>query len=220
MTQTSLWQAQQSSTDYVELCNALYERELCVLSQIEINSTAQLQARIKSLPYYIKRTAHQLIQANTHNSLMLDTQNASWSAKQSGIMPLVGQDNEKMVQWYNSFTLSLGLVVPLRVKHHIVLDSIDRIDEKQQRFRTNVHGWFSLKTLGNVSETQSKAVQLLNINKKVMIAACAGHTWHSLQVSHKSATNKSHPTALTLRELLLSCQINWKNFKIPLLNSE
>ncbi len=215
MTQTSLWQAQSLSTDYVELCNALYERELTVLANIEMSSTAQLQARIKSLPHYIKCTAHYMTQVNAAkmgNPLMLDTQNASWVAKQPATMPLVGQNNEKIKQWYASFQLPLGLVVPIALSNSIVLDSVDRIDSDKNRIRTNVHGWFSLIDL-----TSSAENKLLKINKKVMLSACAGHCWQSQQNTYKRTLNKKQPIALSLRELLLSCQINWQNFKAPLL---
>jgi len=215
VTQTSLWQAQSLSTDYVELCNALYERELTVLANIEVSSTAQLQARIKSLPHYIKRTAHYMTQVNTAklgSPLMLDTQNASWSAKQPTTMPLVGQNDAQIKQWYANFQLPLGLVVPIALNNCIVLDSVDRIDNDKKRIRTNVHGWFSLIDL-----TSSVEKKLLKINKKVMLSACAGHCWQSQQNIYKSALNKKQPIVLSLRELLLSCQINWQNFKVPLL---
>ncbi|MGL1956128.1 MAG: hypothetical protein OCD00_02255 [Colwellia sp.] len=224
MTQTSLWQTQQYSTDYVELCNALYERELQMLAQLDITAEVHLQAKIKSLPHYVKRTAHQMTRAA--NPLVLDTQNASWTTKQSLSMPLAGQSNEQVATWYRSFSISLGLVVPIALETHIILDSIDRVDYDKQRFRTNVHGWFSYAETKASDENAFKGElegkfeskleenkKILKANKKIMMAACSGHCWQKSAVNNKSAKNKKHPITLSLRELLLACEINWKNFK-------
>lgn len=201
--QVSLWQEEKAqSGEFAELCCALYERELAILVQVQVSSAQAIQGRIKSLPYYIKRTANAMLQANS--PLDLDIQNATWSSKQSSSMPLSGQDVEDVNAWYLKNTLTNGLVIPLAVDTHIVLDSIDRVDTENNRFRTNVYGWF------NLSEdiTSSKA-RLLKPNKRVMTAACTGHTWIN--------SHKSNPTIPTLRELLLSCAIDWRNFKQPAL---
>ena len=68
--------------------------------------------------------------------------------------------------------------------------------------------------------------KLLKPNKKVMLAACAGHCWqitphntfYSTTDNKKSTTSarKLQPIIPSLRELLLSCAINWKDFKQPL----
>ena len=201
--QASLWQAQQQSSDFAELCNALYEREINILAQAAIQSSQTLQSRIKSLPHYIKRTAHLMIQART--PLTLDTQNATWSSKQSSKMPLTSQEIDAVWRWYASIVILPGLVVPIAVEEHIVLDSVDRIDSENSRFRTNVHGWFKANEL---SDSTNKNLQLLKPNKKVMMAACAGHCWQD--------NKKIRPIIPSLRELLLSCAINWRNFKQPL----
>ena len=223
VTQSLLWQSEQQSSDFAELCNALYERELMTLARNEYSSVAGLQSRIKSLPHYVKRTAFALLNAQT--PLELDIQNASWSAKQVSALPSISQlsaYNDNVIAWYRSQALVHGLVVPIALKSHIVLDSIDRIDREKQRFRTNVYGWFYLTdndtpngaTKFDKSEVKPEvnrhSVNLLKPTKKIMTAACAGHCWKN--------SRKSQPIMPSLRELLLSCTINWRNFKQPRVN--
>jgi len=208
MPQTSLWQTRQYSPDYAEVCNALYEHELNNLVHADLNNVKTVQNRLKSLPHYIKRTAYLMTQAQT--PLTLDSQNAHWSSKQSKNMPLNGQTSETVWQWYQSFAIPLGLVVPVRVNERILLDSIDRIDGSNKKIRTNAFGWFEEKTmektLFQTDETlKSQTVQLLKPTKKIMMSACSGHRWKNQL--------PCQPLLLTLRELLLSCAINWQNFK-------
>jgi len=202
--QVSLWKNEQQSSDLAELTNALYERELQALAHLEDTSIAVVQGRLKSLPYYIKRAAHLMIEADT--PLDLDLQNASWSAKQSARMPISEQDLTAVNQWYSKATLQHGLVVPILQNTYIALDCIDRIDLQQQRFRTNVYGWFSFSEQSE--QVTNKDYQLLKPNKRIMTAACSGHSWVN--------NHKSIPVMPTLRELLLSCTINWQNFKKPI----
>ena len=204
--QTSLWQDDTKTADFAELCNAMYEREIMLLANSEIQSSQALQGRLKSLPYYIKRTAHLMFQAKT--PLTIDVQNASWSGKQAAHMPLNDQDIESVNKWYSSIELTHGLVIPIVNDSYIVLDSIDRIDKEKNRFRTNVHGWFYLDERENVDQ-QATTNRLLKPNKRVMTAACTGHSWLNDQ--------KVNPHIPTLRELLISCAINWRNFKQPVL---
>lgn len=237
VTQSLLWQSAQQSSDFAELCNALYERELITLARNECLALASLQGRIKSLPHYVKRTAFALLKAQT--PLALDIQNASWLAKQVTRSPEISQlsaYDETVIAWYKSQQLVHGLVVPIALNGHIVLDCIDRIDLEKQQFRTNVYGWFYLtdneavRGAGNKaknehnraseadieadseeeSEVTCHKVNLLKPTKKVMSAACAGHRWENGQ--------KLQPIMPSLRELLLSCTINWRNFKQPRVN--
>mgnify|MGYP000029125107 FL=1 len=202
--QTSLWQDEQQSPDFAELCNALYERELKQLTCIESTSVNALQGRLKSLPYYVKRTAQSMIQAGA--PMNLDCQNASWSTKQSATMPLTGQTQDDIIHWYRNIKLTHGLVLPIALQDHIVLDCIDRVDTEHHRFRTNLYGWFTLPELANKHED----IRLLKPNKKVMMAACSGHRWQGKK--------KLTPVIPSLRELLLSCTINWRNLKQPKLS--
>ena len=201
--QTTLWKTELQSFNFAELSNALYERELGILANSENVSVGFIQGRIKSLPYYIKRTAHIMLLCET--PLEIDIQNASWSAKQVAHMPLNNQDPLTVSKWYSAFTLQHGLVVPLVHDNHIALDCIDRIDNDKQSFRTNVHGWFNY---GEHQEHAENSYRLLKPNKRVMTAACSGHSWVN--------EHRSIPVMPTLRELLLSCTINWRNFKKPI----
>ena len=199
MTQTSLWQGNANSSDHAELCNGLYEREIRLIAQTNYHNVQAIQGRLKSLTHYINRAAYLMLQVES--PLQLDIQNASWSAKQSAHMPLTGQDSSAISQWYLTNKLALGLVVPIADNNRIMLDSIDRIDVENNRFRTNTFGWFDL------TKQKYERLQLLKPNKKVMTAACSGHTWNN--------DVKGNPVMPTLRELLLSCEINWRNFKQP-----
>jgi len=198
--QVSLWKGEQQASDFAEFCNALYERELHTLANMENITTASLQGRLKSLPYYINRTARAMMQCST--PLDLDIQNASWSAKQGTKMPLSGQDDNSVSLWYSKVELTHGLVVPVVHDNHIVLDCVDRIDLDKERFRTNLHGWFYINY--QISD-ETRKYRLLKPNKRVMAAACAGHCWVN--------DHKSIPVMPSLRELLISCTINWSNFK-------
>lgn len=209
MTQASLWQEQSTKNAYAELCNALYEREIRQLSLASFTQVDAIQRRLQSLPYYINRAAHLMFKAST--PLDLDIQNASWSSKQAQKMPLVGQDTKAILTWYQLSQLTLGLVVPVQKNERITLDCIDAIDSKRNRIRTNIGGWFILSPQDIANrEVNSGDFKLLKPNKKVMSAACAGHCWQQ--------GRKKRPIVPTLRELLLSCSIDWANFKkiVPL----
>lgn len=218
MTQSSLWQDNKQNNDFAEICNALYERELRLLANAEITTAAGVQGRLKSLPHYINRTANLMIKVSEQNHLplSLDVQNATWSAKQSSQLPLTGEEDSVIFSWYlallnNTTKPILGLVVPVLVDDHIIVDCIDGLDIDKNRIRTNFSGWFSLTPLNEQEIANAHARRLLKPNKKVMLAACAGHRWQ-----HCDSKAKLRPIIPSLRELLLSCAINWKDFKQPL----
>jgi len=211
MSQSSLWQTNQQNNDFAEICNALYERELRVLASIESLSVESVQGRLKSLTYYINRTANLMTQVNLQgiSPLTLDVQDASWSAKQASKMPLAGQAVQEISTWYlelitKNNKLLLGLVVPVLCGGRIVLDCIDRIDTENKRLRTNASGWFSFEDSAESLDNSASKKKLLKPNKKVMLVACTGHCWQN--------TNKVSPVIPSLRELLLSCAINWRDF--------
>lgn len=213
MSQNTLWQTDKQNNDFAELCNALYEREIYLLAHAEVTSITNMQGRLKSLPHYISRTANRMVYVNELglSPLSLDVQNATWSAKQASKLSVLAQNEQDVFSWYLALIkqtnkASLGLIVPILKADHIVLDSIDRIDTEKKRIHTNVSGWFSLKE-HNVNHSS----QLLKPTKKVMLAACAGHQWQSC-----TNTTKLRPMIPSLRELLISCAIDWKNFKRPL----
>jgi len=212
MSQSSLWQKQTDLNDFSELCNGLYQREIGLLAKGDFTSTQDLQAKLKSLPHYIARTASLMEKVSLQQTspLELDVQNASWAAKQGSKIPLSGQDDASTFTWYLQSGVSIGLAVPVLLVDHIIIDCIDRIDLDKQRLRTNVGGWFSLilDEQPLISTSQHKYKRLLKPNKKVMSSACAGHRWQG--------DSRQLPIIPSLRELLLSCSINWKNFKKPL----
>lgn len=200
--QASFWQVHQQTTQFSELCNALYERELTLLSHNSSLSVQALQGRMKSLPHYIKRAA--LLMTSIETPLELDSQNATWSSKQGSKAPLSHQIDESVWSWYFTQKISYGLVVPIALPDRIILDCVDRVDVEKKRLRTNVFGWFYSP---QSEENSQDHVKLLKPNKRVMLAACAGHRWEN--------DIKKRPVIPSLRELLLSCDINWQNFKTP-----
>ena len=214
MTQSSFWQTNKQNNDFAELCNALYEREVHLLANADITNIQNIQGRLKSLSHYINRTANRMVQVNELGltPLMLDKQNATWTAKQASKLSVLVQNEQDVFSWYLTLINqtkkpSLGLIVPILKADHIILDSIDRIDSEKKRIRTNDSGWFSL-----VDTNAEPSFRLLKPTKKVMLAACAGHRWQG-----RMNTTKLRPIMPSLRELLISCAIDWKNFKRPLI---
>jgi hypothetical protein len=203
MNQGLLWQQNSNVPYFAELCNALYEREIRQLAEIPQAQINALPARLKSLPHYIKRTAFQMLQCDS--PLTCDVQNASWSVLQPKKMPFTGQQPESVYQWYSKTTLCLGLVVPVAYHGRIFIDCIDKISTNSARFRCNAFGWFTVEHEFSTVTNEQTGVQILKPTKQVMMSACAGHVW--------LGTKKQLPEKLSLRELLLSCQINWQNFK-------
>lgn len=213
MSQNTLWQTNKQNNDFAELCNALYEREISLLANTDVFSIQNMQGRLKSLSHYINRTANLMVSVNELglSPLTLDVQNATWSAKQTSKLSVLAQNEQDVFSWYRTLIsqknkASLGLVVPILQVDHIILDSIDRIDTEKKRIRTNVSGWFSLIDI-NVDHS----MRLLKPTKKVMLAACAGHQWQG-----PIKATKLRPVIPNLRELLISCAIDWQNFKRPL----
>jgi len=214
MSQSSLWQIHTDTGNFAELCNALYQREINLIAKANFTNAQAVQVRLKSLPYYISRTAHAMTQVNAddHSPLLLDYQNASWSSKQSKKIPVPDQETAteraKVIKWYLQDDVCVGLAVPVLLVDHIIIDCIDRIDLDKQRVRTNIGGWFSLASNELMNQEQSPNKRLLKPNKKIMTSACTGQCWQG--------NNKQRPIMPTLRELLLSCSINWDDFKKPL----
>lgn len=204
MIQDLLSQYNEQSTPFLELCNAMYEREIKDVITSNFSNAQQVQNKLKSLPHYIKRTAGSML--NVESPMLLDLQNASWSIKQSKHPPIKEQTRDNIKQWYTSTNLTLGLIVPVLMCSHsksrVILDCIDKIDLENERFRTNFCGWFYLQ---KDPMNNDNNLLLLKPNKKVLSAACGGHQWQG--------NSRTSPFTLSLRELLLSCQINWHNLR-------
>ena len=206
--QNDLWQPSDNRAKIAELCNVLYERELNRLSQEQSLSKEALQRTMRSLPYYIQKAAYHIL--NTDTPLELDESNASWLAKQTTVPFSVKADKDKTSEFYQKHA-RVPLIVPVSVDvfgiEHLVLDSIDEVDELNQRIHCNQNGWFNFD--GRAQEdSQNTHKQLLKPTKAVMSAAVCGHQWKN---QHRMASR-----ALALRELLLATQVNWKKLSQPL----
>lgn len=195
-----------SDQRFSEVCNALYERELMYLSQHGPKQVSLFQRRLAGLSHHIKRAARHL----TDNAAPIDVDfhNGSWQAKQAAKSPANRQQIESTASWY-SVNAKPGLVVPVRITEldhdYIELDSIDRIQPDTETLHLNKNGWFNYAGQPEIPREENTAsAQLLKPTKPIMAAACCGHTWN-----HKG---KVAPRALTLRELLLSTNIDWKKF--------
>ncbi len=199
--QPHLWQDVHSNLVFADLCNALYERELKKLASEHNQPQAILLKRIGSLPYYIKRASERIL-ANT-TPLDLDSQNASWLYRQPKECPGAKQIDNDIDAFYRK-RAKIALVVPIYHAHmgeeQITLDTIDGIDT--ERVHTNENGWFSLT--GQPLEQNNQNSRLLKPSKPSMCGACSGHKWRN--------NRRSNSRALSLREMLLATNINWKNF--------
>lgn len=202
--QTLLWQQRSNQQLFAELCNALYERELAQIATCSDMDILQLQKRLGSLPYYIKRAAEHICQLTT--PLELDSQNGSWLHPQAVKPFAVKAQVDKTLNFFQRHS-QMALVVPVAVEHsgieQIVLDSIDDIDMAAQRLHCNQQGWFEM-TGQAITTTPLVKKTLLKPSKAVMAAACCGHQW----LNGKRRTARR----LALREMLLATQINWRQF--------
>jgi len=191
---------------FTEICTALYERELISLAHAGSTNNTILKRRLSGLPHHVRSVARYLVANPT--PLSIDTHNGSWYSKQAGKCPGLKNDEEKTLAWFLKHA-DYGVVLPVFVQSlegmHIELDSIDKVDADNNRIHVNRHGWF----LYNGSQYAENAAihdekQLSKPTKAVMTAACCGHAWN-----YKS---KISPRSLSLREMRLSTQINWKTF--------
>jgi len=202
--QTTIFNLAAKYPNYAELSNALYERELQVLANSTISDPVLLKRKLKGLTHHIKNATMNLLGGSA--PISVDVHNGSWQSKQNGKCPLSSQNPDRTLQWYSQ-TAKLGEIVPVYVEHlglqHIELDCIDMM--QSDRLHLNKFGWFS-KT-GEYFDIVPKQVKylLLKPTKSIITAACAGHCWN--------ARGKGIPRALSLRELLLSTEIDWKTFK-------
>lgn len=192
------------------------------LAQHPFTNISLLQRKLGGLRHHIKRAAYHFIHHN--GPLTVDVHNASWQAKQSPNCIAKKHDASKTETWFTQYARS-GLPVAIYISdlngEHLELDSIDRIDTDNRRLHSNKCGWFNMDGTSVNADQASYAASgshttnspntancqqlLLRPSKAVFSAACCGHTWN-----HKG---RSQPRTLTLRELLLSGSINWKNFR-------
>lgn len=204
--QPHFWQATPDNQTYTELCNALYERELLRLAQTPSSDLALLPKRLASLPFYIRRAASSLLGYQT--ALTLDSQNASWFSRQLRRCPANKQQAALIAQFYLK-SAKPGLIVPIysedKTQEQILLDSVDEVDNVEQKLHCNQYGWFSFN--GMPLQSCNSNMFMLKPDKTIMTAACCGHQWLNMQ--------KKEPRLLSLRELLLASRLNWRNFAKP-----
>lgn len=202
--QTNLWQQRNNQQVLSELVNALYERELKRLSQDDKMNLEGMKKRLASLPYYIKRAAEHI--AELYTPLDLDSQNGSWLSNQSAKPFSLKADPDKTSEYYQKHA-KMALIVPIAISHYgieqIRLDTIDEIDEIENRLHCNENGWFYFNGEA-VEENPIYRKTLLKLGKPVVSAACCGHQWLNL--------HKTTPRLLSLREMLLASRINWQHF--------
>ena len=205
---------------FTEICTALYERALFALSHADTANTSLLQRRLGGLPYHVRSVARFMVSQNqTTSPLQVDTHNGSWMSKQPAKCPGLKKDEQACTNWYRKHT-EYGLVVPVLIESlegfTIELDSIDMFSHERGQVHLNKSGWFYCD--GNPTAPHSQADTptllttmkhtLLKPTKAILMSACCGHVW-----SHKS---KSSPRSLSIREMRLSTEINWKTFTLPI----
>lgn len=197
--QSDIFYMHKHNSAHAELCNAIYERELALLSYAN-DDAERLRRKLRSLPFYVKKAAWWLI--HTNSPLELDPQNASWQAKQRPNPP---KQNAPVAlsKWIDQH-VAPGLPLPVLISNEdsiqVRLDSVDRVDYEGQRLHFNRWGWcaFTGESLSN------EPICLLKPTPTIIGAACAGHRWN--------IHGRLAPAALPLRELLLSALLNWPNF--------
>lgn len=221
---------------FSEVCTALYERELLFIAHSGISNASILKRRIGGLPHHIRSVARYFVTNPT--PLSTDTYNGSWYAKQPKSAPRLPQNADATAQWFRKHA-DYGLIVPVLVKTiegiHLELDAIDKTMLVDDVVHLNKHGWFTVDGVnrGNSQEANRRNKQashsiessdeesresglenygafnsktLLKPTKTIMASACSGHAWN-----FKSRVS---PRALSIREMRLSTQINWKNFTL------
>jgi hypothetical protein len=197
--QAELWQSDAKKVLYAQLCNAFYQREAQRLAAEP--DAERLRRQLKSLPYYIERAA--TIVAHAATPFKLDPQNGSWLAKQKLSPPEYNQQtNELFYQAYAKVGLIIPVLVSCNEQIRVRIDSLDQVSDN--KLHCNELGWFDFSGQGH----QQRHVKLLTPSKAVLTAACCGHQWQH--------SKRCTPRVLSLREMLLAGNINWRNVKRPL----
>jgi hypothetical protein len=197
--QVEMWQSDAQKALYAQLCNAFYQRE--VLRLIAEPHADKLRRQLKSLSYYIERAATLVV--NAHSPFSLDPQNGTWFEKQKPTPPKINvQANELFYQGH----ARVGLIIPVLLQSHdpirVRIDSIDQVGDN--KLHCNELGWFNFSG----QSLEQPHLQLLKPSKMSLTAACCGHQWQFLK--------RCTPRVLSLREMLLAGNINWRNVKRPL----
>ncbi|MBQ4831964.1 hypothetical protein J8L70_01795 [Pseudoalteromonas sp. MMG010] len=194
--QSEIWQTDLQKVVYAHLCNAFYQREVQRL--VAEPSPERLRRQLKSLPFYIERAASLVV--NGGSPLELDAQNGTWLAKQK---PTVPQSEPQTNYAFFSVYAKVGLIIPVLINAYglvkIKLDCVDQIADNQ--IHCNELGWFDYQGIS----LEQQPFFALKPNKSLMAAGCCGHQWQH--------TKRCSPRVLSLREMLLATNINWRNLK-------
>lgn len=197
--QAEIWQTDAERALYAQLCNAFYAREIPRL--VDEPDAARLKRLLASLPYYIERLAMRIVSGDA--PLQLDSQNGSWLEKQKASPPVYSKEDSK--NFYTKYA-KRGLIVPVLINDEqctrVRTDSLDQVSDN--KVHCNELGWFDVSG----ESLEHIPAQILKPSKLVMTAACCGHQWQY----NKRIT----PKRLSLREMLLASNINWRNLKRPL----
>jgi len=197
--QAEIWQTDAERALYAQLCNAFYAREIPRL--VDEPDAARLKRLLASLPYYIERLAMRIVSGDA--PLQLDSQNGSWLEKQKASPPVYSKEDSK--NFYTKYA-KRGLIVPVLINDEqctrVRIDSLDQVSDN--KVHCNELGWFDVSG----ESLEHIPAQILKPSKLVMTAACCGHQWQY----NKRIT----PKRLSLREMLLASNINWRNLKRPL----
>lgn len=211
--QTSIFHGSDQQLEFAELCAALFEATLTDIAKQPNLDTVRIQRKLGGLSYHVKNAAFKLLTID--NPLSVDIYNASWQYKQPRKCTAKDFVTQETVDWYTKHACH-GLPVPILVKDyeqmHLELDCIDILDMPNNKIHLNKYEWISLTANEDnpptVASKQDQLVILQKPSKAVMASASCGHRW-----TYKGIT---HPRKLSLRELLISTTISWKNFKFPI----
>lgn len=222
--QTEIFNLPGQSSEFAELCNALYAQQLRELSQVDslgvnhANDIRLLRRRLASLSGHVQRTAHALLFAarelqrgSFEHELSLDIHAACWLTKQTQKPPraLTTSAQNKLAGWLERHAC-LALVMPVLYCHQgitqIYLDSIDEFSMQEGRIHLNQWGWFDVSgtTLDSAGQDENRQLRLLKPDKATIIAACCGHRW--------GPSGRMQPMSLSLRTLLLTSTLVWPKF--------
>jgi len=230
---------------FSEVCTALYERELLFIAHSGISNASILKRRIGGLPHHIRSVARFFVtnptplSTDTYNGSWYAKQ-----SKSAPRLPQDAETTVQWFKKHADYGLVVPVLIQTIEGIHLELDAIDKTMLVDDLVHLNKHGWFTIDGTGREPNrgarqaTQSAGSSLnglvessiegsvedshegahgnhggfdrktlLKPTKTIMASACSGHAWN-----FKSRVS---PRALSIREMRLSTQINWKNFTLP-----
>ncbi|WP_420935182.1 hypothetical protein ACOJR9_04530 [Alteromonas sp. A081] len=229
---------------FSEVCTALYERELLFIAHSGISNASILKRRIGGLPYHIKSVARYLVtnptplSTDNYNGSWYAKQ-----PKSAPRPPQDTNTTAQWFRKNADYGLIVPVLIKTIEGIHLELDAIDKTALVDNLVHLNKHGWFTIEGASQETQQKTRQVIksgegsddashqssyesalsherayalenngafdskiLLKPTKTTMASACSGHAWN-----FKSRVS---PRALSIREMRLSTQINWKNFTL------